>query len=63
MSRWRFATGLAAVAMLTASCTVSTPWWKTTGTTACGHPALVRAAGNAIALGIALVSWKSPPRG
>ena len=50
MKRWCGAISLVGVSVLVAGCG-STPWWKQTGTSSCGPPALVLVAGRVMGVG------------
>lgn len=59
--RWFGAFSLVVICALVAGCD-STPWWKQTGASACGSPALVRVAGRVMSVGSCAGSFWLPAK-
>jgi len=63
VARWPAAIGLAASAVLVTACTSTgtrSPWWKETGASSCGPPALIRVAGDVTWLGNCAANFVIP---
>lgn len=61
MRRWFGALSLLVICVLVAGCG-RTPWWKQTGASACGTPALMRVAGNVMSVGSCAGSFWIPAK-
>ena len=62
MARWAAAIGFVAGAVLVTACasTGTSPWWRQTGTSSCGPPALMRVAGQVTWLGNCAAMFVTP---
>ena len=62
MARWAAAIGFVAGAVLVTACasTGTSPWWRQTGTSSCGPPALMRVAGQVTWLGNCAANFVIP---
>jgi len=62
VARWAAAIGFVAGAVLVTACasTGTSPWWRQTGTSSCGPPALIRVAGEVTSLGNCAAMFVTP---
>src|SRR6185437_3680923 len=62
VARWAAAIGFVAGAVLVTACasTGTSPWWRQTGTSSCGPPALMRVAGQVTWLGNCAAMFVTP---
>jgi len=63
VARWTAAIGFVAGAVIVTACASTgtrSPWWRQTGASACGPPALIRVAGNVTPLGNCAANFVTP---